>query len=88
MTAALDAGDIVGAVSDFNEDSKQAYIETFTVLSSELPSILSEMADIQFIKVNDDIAEYDIRIKRKGTWYSFYVVLKGKEPGIPSTLFL
>jgi hypothetical protein len=40
------------------------------------------MADIQFIKVNDDIAEYDIRIKRKGTWYSFYVVFIRGDDGV------
>jgi hypothetical protein len=80
MTAALDAGDIVGAVSDFDEDSKQAYKETFTALSSMLPQIAAEMSDIQLIDVKDNIAEYDIRTERDGVVYSFYLVfIRGKD---------
>jgi len=74
MKTALAQNDINSAVSYFDDFSKDAYKETFTVLLSLLPPIVQELNDIQFIKVMKNSVEYDIRTIRNGKEYSFHLL--------------
>jgi len=74
MCQALLTNDIDSAVTVFDESTREAYRETFTLLSSRLPDIVREMRDIQFIRVMKNCVEYDIRTVRNDRLYSFYLV--------------
>ncbi|HDZ61601.1 MAG TPA: hypothetical protein ENH40_00445, partial [Nitrospirae bacterium] len=74
MKTALSNQNVDGAVDDFEEFSKDGYREMFTELSSILPQIAGDLADIQLIQMTEQMVEYDIRIFRNGNEYSFYLI--------------
>ncbi len=73
MKTALGNQDVDLAVKDFEDFSKDGYREMFTELSSILPQIAGDLADIQLIQMTEQMVEYDIRIFRNGNEYSFYL---------------
>jgi hypothetical protein len=82
MKAALAQGDIEAAVKDFDEYSREEYRETFLAISEILPEVLQGLSDIQFIQLNHNVAEYDIRTIRNGKEYSFYLMFVRGYDGI------
>jgi PKD repeat protein len=82
MRAKLAGGDIEGALVSFDEFTKQDYRDLFNVLSSLLPTIVQEMADIQFIEYLEDTAIYDIQTTRDGITYSFQLLFTKDSNGI------
>jgi len=82
MREALIQSNIDGAVRSFDNFSKDAYKEVFNTLSSRLPEIAQELGDIQFIRMLNNSAEYDIRTTRNGKEYSFYLMFVKNDEGI------
>jgi len=56
MRNRLASGDIEGGLVDFDEFTKQDYRDLFNLLSSVLPTIAQEMADIKLIKYRENTA--------------------------------
>jgi hypothetical protein len=82
MRGRLLNSDIEGAVTFFNETSKQGYRDLFTVLVSMLPTIAQDMGDVQFIECMGDTAIYDMQTVRNGTKYSFQLLFTKDPYGI------
>jgi hypothetical protein len=82
MTSALAAGDVVGAVANFSEFSMEGYQQQFTALSASLPQIAAGMGNIRIVKVEDNLAEYDMRDLIDGETYSFYLLFLKNKDGI------
>ena len=83
MRQALLQNDIEGAVIQFDESTQNAYRQIFTLLSPDkLIQKTQELTDIQFIKMVENAAEYDIRIFRDGTEYSFYLLFVKDKNGL------
>ena len=82
VRGALEQKNIDKAVSFFEESSQNAYRETFAVLSDSLPQIARDLGDVQFIRMMEDSAEYDLRTTRGGKEYSFYVLFVRDKNGI------
>ena len=82
MREALIQSNIDGAVRSFDNFSKDAYKEVFNTLSSRLPEIAQELGDIQFIRMLNNSAEYDIRTIRNGNEYSFYLLFVKNDEGL------
>jgi len=68
---ALSENDVDAATSYFADANKDAYQRTFTALWSKLPQISQDLADIQFIRMMNDSAEYDIRTVEDSDEYSY-----------------
>lgn len=60
MKSALLVGDIEGALSFFQENSRNDYRELFSVLHPQLPDIASTMRDIDLITLDEKTAKYRI----------------------------
>ncbi len=82
MKTAMVNGDIEGAISYFAEDSRNSFRQQFTALSSILPQIASEMGAITLVNVKGDMAEYDLRVVRSGTTYSFQLIFIRDKDGV------
>jgi hypothetical protein len=82
MKNKLQIGEIENALILFDEFTKQDYRELFNALSSMLPTIVQEMADIQFIKYTRNTAIYDVRTIRDGIGYSFQLLFTKDSNGI------
>lgn len=82
MKTKLIAGDVKGAVGYFADKSKDSFRQQFTILSSILSQIVSEMGEISLIKVKDNYAEYDLRTVRDNTTYSFQLLFVRDTDGI------
>jgi hypothetical protein len=82
MRSALADNDVNKALSYFDDSSRNDYRELFLALSAYLPQIAQELADIQFIRMVESAAEYDIRTIRDGKEYSFYLLLVRDKNGL------
>ena len=83
MNAALVQNDIDSAVSYFDDFSKEAYRAIFNALTSQQRlQITQEFSDIQFIRIMEHSAEYDIRTIKDGREYSFYMLFVRDEDGL------
>jgi len=82
MISSLAQNDIDTAVKDFDISVADDYKEMFTILSSILPQISSDLADIQLIEKTDNLVEYDIKVFRNGNEYSFYLEFSKDNNGI------
>ncbi len=74
MRTALAAADVAAAVSNFSKYSKDSYLQQFTDISSSLPQVAAGMANITMVKVEGNVAEYDLRDVIDGVTYSFYLL--------------
>jgi hypothetical protein len=57
-----------------NIPEKEIYQLQFTDLSVSLPQIAAGLSNINLVKVEDNIAEYDMRDVIDGVEYSFYLL--------------
>jgi hypothetical protein len=84
MRNALTINDIDGAVKYFDNSTKDAFRNAFSALSPTqlVDDIAGELNNIQFIKMNRNSVEYDIRIFEDNEEYSFYMLFIKSEDGI------
>ena len=82
MKEALRNGDIEGAVSFFEEGSQDAYRKQFTALRPILNNIANDMGQINLVKIEDDMAEYEIITTRSGVAYSLHLLFVKDKDGL------
>lgn len=84
LRAALQRGDVDGAVALFAGSSRDAYGDQLRALSDAkvLPQVAAELATIRPSRFRERTAEYDLRTVRDGTQYSFLVVFVIDEDGV------
>jgi alpha-tubulin suppressor-like RCC1 family protein len=82
LTTALAARDVAGAVANFSEFTKDSYQEEFTGIIESLPQVAVSMANITIVKVEDNVAEYDLRDVIDGEMYSYFVQFVKDRDGI------
>jgi hypothetical protein len=59
MRAALKAGDINKALKYFSPNSYAENKEMLEIIGSDLPAAANEMGDIEFVSINENVAEYN-----------------------------
>jgi hypothetical protein len=82
MRTSLEAGNVLGAVVNFSELTKDIYQQHFTVLSASLPQIAAGIGNIRMVKADDYMAEYDLRVVIDNVTYSFYLLFVKESDGI------
>jgi hypothetical protein len=82
MRARLAGGDIEGSLTFFEDSAREDYREILQTLGPFLSEIVSEMADIQLIKMARNTAIYDLRAVRDGKEYSFQLLFTKDADGI------
>lgn len=83
MLDGLGKGDVDAAVKDFTPRTKDVFKKAFGYLSAERrASLARELEDIRFIRMAGSSAEYDIRIERDGTVFSYCLLFEMDEDGI------
>lgn len=82
MRTALANSDVEVAVSYYSNYSKENFRKQFIALMTYVKQIVSEMKTINFVRSDDNIAEYDLRIERSSTWYSFQVLFLRDSDGV------
>jgi K319L-like, PKD domain/Bacterial Ig domain/Right handed beta helix region len=84
LRAALQRGDVDGAVSLFANSSRDAWRDQLTALADAgaLPLVAADLPAIRLSRVLEQTAEYDLRAVRSGTQYSFLVVFVIDEDGV------
>jgi len=80
MKTAMSNGDVEGAVSYISEGKKAVFREIYSNLQERLPTIASNMQEIELIELRNDMAEY--RLKKNMTYQNqpltatFYLYFK------------
>jgi Glucodextranase, domain B/IPT/TIG domain/Carboxypeptidase regulatory-like domain/FG-GAP repeat/Fibronectin type III domain len=82
MTAALLNNDVQSALRFFTSGSVELYSQNFTIMSSILPQIASDLGTIQFVRSVDNGAVYEMDLSQGGQVTSFYVLFVLDEDGI------
>jgi hypothetical protein len=82
MRMALAVGDIASAGDNFSELTKDSYQEQFMDIAQSLSQIAAAMANISIVKVDDNLAEYDLRDVVDGITYSYYLSFVKDKDGI------
>ena len=83
MRTSLANNDINAAASFFSSEKKEAKSGEFSALSeSQRLNLVQELEDIEFIKMMGRSVEYDIRIFRDETEYSFYLLFEMDNDGL------
>ena len=82
MRSALTQNDVDSAVSYFDSSTKDAYQTFFTGNPQLLAQMAQVLDDIQFVRTDDNMAEYDIRATKDGTEYSFYLLFIKDDKGL------
>lgn len=82
MKQAMMNQDVEGSVKDITANSKDAYRQQFTDLSSVLDIIGNELGQIQLVSIQDNRAEYEVIVTRDGTTYSFHLLFVRDLDGI------
>ena len=73
MKTALESGEIENALIHIASGSKDMYRYNFALMSSILPTIAQDMGNITLIKIEDNVAEYEMTATQGGQTLSFYV---------------
>lgn len=73
MTAALQQGDIQGALQFIAPQGRAAYEAMFTELAPILSTVGADLGDIQFVEVRGNLAEYELLAVEDGQSVSYYV---------------
>jgi hypothetical protein len=79
--AALSSGDVNTAVSYFTEVSAEKYRIFFEQLSSYLPQMANEMGELIFVRLDTDMAVYDILREESGQICGYPLVFIRDEAG-------
>ena len=81
MKAALRQGDIQGALQFIAPESRPAYEQMFTELSSTLAKVGTELGEIRFVQVRENLAEYELLADEEGKRFSYYVEFRRNQHG-------
>ena len=73
MKAALQRGDAPAALQFITSESRGVYQEMFSELSVVLPTVGADLADIRFVEIRGDLAEYELLVTEDGQNLSYYV---------------
>ena len=73
MKAALQQGDIQGALQFMAPQSRPAYEAIFTELVPILSTVGTDLGDIQFVEVRQNLAEYELLAFEDGQTMSYYI---------------
>lgn len=73
MKGALANKDIDKALSYFIENSKDMYRYNFELMKDFLPIMVQDMGNIVILRVEDRLAEYEMRAVQNGIEYAFYI---------------
>ncbi len=83
MRTALSRNDIGAAVKDFSSATKTAYANAFGIMTQEQRAeFVQELGTIRFIKMMENVAEYDVLTTRDGKEYSFYLTFEKGGDGL------
>lgn len=76
-------GDVEGAVTYFAEGTpREMFRYNFNLLRDQLPEILANMGSITLIRLEDNLAEYEMIATQDGVEYSFYVEFIKDKDGV------
>jgi len=82
MKQALAQNDINEAIDYFEKSSRDSYREIFSILEPLFSEITQELGSIRFIKMTDNVVEYDIRTIRNDREYSFLLLFAKDDSGL------
>ena len=82
MRNALTAGDIEQSVGFFTDYTQSAYRDLYNNHPEIMADLAIQLSNINFIQYHDNMAEYDIRITKDETDYSFYLLFVKDENGL------
>jgi PKD repeat protein len=82
MKTALTNKDTEGAIRFFADSSKEMYRYNFTLMNNLLPQIASDIGQIQFVRMVENGAAYEMNAAQDGQVYSFYVLFVMDVDGI------
>lgn len=73
MKGALMNKDVEAAMSYLTVSSRDMFRYNFELMKALLPTIASDMSNIELKRVENDLSEYDVFAVQDGIEYSFYV---------------
>jgi hypothetical protein len=82
VRSTLTGNDVNAAAKYFDSSTKTIYSGIFAGMPDQLSQMAQDMADIQLIQAENDRAEYDLRIVRDGTVFSYFVLFVKDENGL------
>ena len=81
MKSRLSNGDISGALNCFSEGTRPLFEYNFNLLSTHLNEIIAGMQNITLVKIEEDMAEYNLVGEQGGQIYSFYLLFQKTADG-------
>ena len=81
MKTRLSNGDISGALKCFSEGTRPLFEYNFNLLSAHLNEIIAGMQNITLVKIEEDMAEYNLVGEQGGQIYSFYLLFQKTADG-------
>ncbi len=82
MKACLGAGDVPGALKDFDPGNKPIFEYSLNLLQDHLGEVVAGMKNITLVKATETQAEYNLVGEQNGQEYSFYLVFEKDGRGI------
>jgi hypothetical protein len=79
MKKRLGNGDIPGALEYFSEATRPTFEYNFNLLNAHLDEIIAGMRSITLVKIEEDMAEYNLVGEQAGQPFSFYLLFQ--KPG-------
>ena len=72
----LGNGDISSALAYFSEGTRPIFEYNFNLLSDHLDEIIAGMQSITLVKIQEDMAEYNLVGEQAGQSFSFYLLFQ------------
>lgn len=82
MRNAMTAGNVEQSVGFFTDYTQNAYRDLYNNHPEVMADLALQLSNINFIKYQNNIAEYDIRITKDETDFSFYLLFVKDEKGL------
>ncbi len=82
MKARLAAGDIDGALKDFDQGTRPTFEYNLNLLQDHLGEFVAGMKRVTLVKATENLAEYNLVGEQNGQEYSFYLVFEKDGQGI------
>ena len=81
MKTKLSDGDIVGALNYFSDGTRPIFEYNFNLLNAHLNEIIAGMQSITLVKIEEDMAEYNLVGEQAGQSFSFYLLFQKTADG-------
>ena len=81
MKIRLANGDITGALNYFSEGTRPIFEYNFNLLNAHLNEIIAGMQSITLVKIEEDMAEYNLVGEQAGQSFSFYLLFQKTTDG-------